>query len=173
MSPHRSAERAYGDIVRLAHSGLDSVTLRRQAAARLCKAVGATSYGFVAIDPATLLFTGAVQENIEDATLPRFLYNEYAEEDFNKVTALVTRRSRVGVLSAQTGGRLGRSTRFRTILEPEGWGDELRATFVSAGRCWGFICMHRDDRDPTSAPVRLDCWQGWSLTSALDCASRC
>jgi hypothetical protein len=56
----------------------------------------------------------------------------------------VARRSRVGLLSGETGGRLGNSTRYRTILEPQGWGDELRATFASAGLCWGFICMHRD-----------------------------
>ncbi|MGN6169144.1 MAG: hypothetical protein ACTHQQ_13390 [Solirubrobacteraceae bacterium] len=42
--------------------------------------------------------------------------------------------------------------RFRMILQPEGWGDELRATFISAGRCRGFICMHRDRPGPSFSP---------------------
>ena len=144
MSVSRSAERVRGDIVRLAHSGLDSVTLRREAAARLRRVVPAASYGFVTVDPATLLLTGSVRENIADATVTCLAHNEYAEDDFNKISDLFLRRPPVGTLSEETGGRLASSTRYRTIFEPLGWGDELRAAFVSAGLCWGFICLHRD-----------------------------
>jgi hypothetical protein len=37
-------------------------------------------------------------------------------------------------------------------MAPLGLGDELRAALVSAGRCWGVLCLHRSDR-PTGFGV--------------------
>jgi DNA-binding CsgD family transcriptional regulator len=141
---HSSAARIRADIIRTAHSGLDSVTLRRQVAAKLRRVVPMGSYGFATVDPATVMFTSTVGEHIPGDALPRLAANEYAEEDFNKFSELAISGHVVGRLNHVTGGRPSRSRRYREILRPLGWGDELRVVFVSGGLCWGFICMHRE-----------------------------
>jgi hypothetical protein len=60
------AARIRADIIRLAHSALDSVNLRRQVAAKLDRIVAMDAYGFAIVDPTTLMFTGAVRRNIRD-----------------------------------------------------------------------------------------------------------
>jgi hypothetical protein len=137
MRLHRAAERVRADIVRLAHAGLDSISLRREAATRMLRAVPAVSYGFGTLDPSTLLLTSTVRENIPDEVVPHFVKNEYAEDDYNKLADLAARRLLVGRLSAETEGELARSRRYRRILAPLGWGDEMRALFVSGHSCWG------------------------------------
>jgi DNA-binding CsgD family transcriptional regulator len=89
----------------------------------------------------------AVRDNIPDDAVPPLAHNEYAQDDFNKFADLALRRHPVGRLSASTGGDLARSRRYRTILEPLGWGDELRVVFVAGKLSWGFICLHRHRSD--------------------------
>jgi DNA-binding CsgD family transcriptional regulator len=151
-----SPERLRDEIVRLAHGELDSVSLRQKIASRLIQAVPAESYGFGTLDPATVLLTGSVRENVTDDTVRQLARNEYAEADYNKFVELATRRVPVGRLSAETRGDLRRSHRYRSIFRPLGWGDELRAVFLSGGLPWGFICLHRDCTRPafTSAEAR-------------------
>ncbi len=38
------------------------------------------------------------------------------------------------------------SLRSRDIMRPLGLGDELRAALVAGSQCWGYLCLHRDDR---------------------------
>jgi DNA-binding CsgD family transcriptional regulator len=50
-------------------------------------------------------------------------------------------------LSEAAGGRPERSARYRDLLAPAGIPHELRAAFVSRGRCWGAVHIaRRDDR---------------------------
>jgi hypothetical protein len=93
-----SAGRIRAGIIRLAYSGLDSVNLRRQVTARLRSVVAMDAYGFATVDPATMLFTGAVRENIPEAVIPRLAKNEFGEDDFNKFVDLAVHRHRVGRL---------------------------------------------------------------------------
>ena len=81
MSLTRQAEAARNEIVRLAHGELDSAALRRAIAARLRRVVPAEAYGFATLDPATMLLTGSVRENIADATVALLARNEYAQDD--------------------------------------------------------------------------------------------
>jgi hypothetical protein len=81
MSRPRQAEMARQQIVRLAHAGLDSAALGRAVAARLRRAVPAEAYGFATVDPATMLLTGSVRENIPDATVALLAANEYGHDD--------------------------------------------------------------------------------------------
>jgi DNA-binding CsgD family transcriptional regulator len=109
----------------------------------LIQVVPVDSYGFGTVDPATVLLTGAVRENLADDTVRQLARNEYAEQDYNKFVELAARRFPVGRLSAETRGDLRRSRRYTSIFEPLGWGDELRAVFLYGGAPWGFICLHR------------------------------
>lgn len=144
----RSRERVCGEIVEVARSGLDSVTLREKLARCICRVVPAAAYGFAMLDPETLLLTSVVRDGVPDAAVPLLAYNEYAQDDFNKVADLARRRHPTGRLSTATDYELTKSLRYRTILEPLGWGDELRAVFVADTLSWGFICMHRERNDP-------------------------
>jgi DNA-binding CsgD family transcriptional regulator len=139
--------RAREAVIRLAHAGLDSVTLRREVGKRIERTVPAASYGFATLDPSTLLLTSVVRTGIPDDTVPLLALNEYAHNDYNKFAELGLRPRPVARLSAATAGRLSRSLRYRTIFEPLGWGDELRAVFVAGRLSWGFICLHRERSD--------------------------
>jgi DNA-binding CsgD family transcriptional regulator len=41
-------------------------------------------------------------------------------------------------------------------MRPLGLGDELRAALVVDGRCWGYLCLHREDTRLGFAPAELD-----------------
>jgi DNA-binding CsgD family transcriptional regulator len=148
MSVPRQAEVARKDIVRLAHAGLDSAALRSAVAARLRRVVPAEAYGFATLDPATMLLTGSVRENIPDATVALLAANEYGEDDYIKFSDLARRAMPAGRLSAATRGDLTRSRRYRDIFVPCGWRDELRAVFTTGDAGWGFICLHRERSSP-------------------------
>jgi DNA-binding CsgD family transcriptional regulator len=55
-------------------------------------------------------------------------------------------------LSEATGGDLNRSRRYRELRAPNGFGDELRTTLMSADVAWGGLTLMRaDDRGPFTA----------------------
>ncbi len=97
------------------------------------------------VDPATLLFTGAVSREIPSDATPRFLANEFVEDEVNKFCSLAAARSPLDWLDRITGKRRVTSARYRDIMAPLGLGDELRAAFRASGACWGFLCVHRED----------------------------
>jgi len=137
--------RAYRDIVRIAHSGLDSHRLRLETMHRLRKVIPVDAFWVATADPATLLFTSAVKEAIPDAAVPRFVENEFLEDDFNKFRVLAMSTGvPVSSLFRVTENRPETSRRYREILTPLGFGDELRAAFRVGGSVWGFACMHRE-----------------------------
>jgi regulatory LuxR family protein len=148
MSLPQQAETARKDIVRLAHAGLDSADLRRAIAARLRRVVPAEAYGFATVDPATMLLTGSVRENIPDTTVALLAANEYGEDDYIKFSELARRAVPVGRLAAATRGDLARSRRYRDVFIPQGWRDEMRAVFSTGDAGWGFICLHRERSSP-------------------------
>ena len=70
MDKHGAA-RAAQDIVRLCHAGLDSRTLRVEALRRSASHPG-DSFLFATADPATLLFTSSVVEDIPEHATAAF-----------------------------------------------------------------------------------------------------
>jgi hypothetical protein len=64
MDGSRSAERIRQEIVRLCHAGLDSRTLRVESVRRLREIIPIDASFFATADPATLLFTGAVVDDV-------------------------------------------------------------------------------------------------------------
>ena len=142
------AARVEQEIIRLCHAGLDSRALRVESVRRLRKVVPIDSFWFATADPATLLFTSSVVENIPEEATPSFVANEFLQPDINKWTALAGATRPVNGLYAATRGEPDTSPRYREILEPLGWGDELRAVLRYGGACWGFMCLHRDKSRP-------------------------
>jgi len=153
MDGSRSAERIRQEIVRLCHAGLDSRTFRVETVKRLRKLIPVDASFFATADPATLLFTGAVVDDVLARATPRFVENEFMQEDAVKFARLARGRSPVGTLGAATRGELARSPRYQEILAPMDLGDELRAALVVGSKCWGFMCLHRERSSPNFTPT--------------------
>src|SRR5215204_6184333 len=153
MNGSRSAGRVRQEIVRLCHAGLDSRTFRVESVRRLQKAIPVDASFFATADPATLLFTGAVLDDVLASATAQFLENEFMQEDAVKFARLVRGRSPVDSLGAATRGELVLSPRYQEILAPMDLGDELRAALVVGSKCWGFMCLHRERSSPNFTPA--------------------
>jgi hypothetical protein len=127
MDNNAALRRTEQAIVRLGHEGLDSHTLRVEVLRRLRTVVPVDAAFCATVDPATLLFTGSMVEEIPEHATPAFLANEFLQVDVNKFVALARAAQPVQSLYAATRGEPEGSQRYREILVPIGFGDELRA----------------------------------------------
>ncbi|HEX5911593.1 MAG TPA: hypothetical protein VFY54_00535, partial [Rubrobacter sp.] len=130
MNGSSSAERVRQEVIRLCHAGLDSRTFRVESVKRLKKVIPLDASFFATADPATLLFTGAVQDDVLTQATSQFLENELLKDDAVKFAQLARGRSPVDSLGAATKGKLALSPRYQEILAPMDLGDELRAALV-------------------------------------------
>ena len=131
-------------IVRRCYAGLDVDQLRRDVLGRLRAIMPVDAVFFATVDPATMLFTSATAEEPLRGAGPLFLDNEFGRADVNKFTTLAAAADPVSSLDHATDGNRGASARYREVMAPLQLGDELRAALISAGRCWGVICLHRE-----------------------------
>src|SRR5215218_6115261 len=153
MNGGRSAERIKQEIVRLCHAGLDSRTFRVETVRCLQKLIPVDVSFFATADPATLLFTSAVVDDVLARAALQFVENEFLMEDSVKFARLARGRSPVDSLSVATKGELDLSPRYHEILAPMDLGDELRAALVVGSKCWGFMCLHRERSSPNFTPA--------------------
>ncbi|WP_138754771.1 helix-turn-helix transcriptional regulator [Paenibacillus sinopodophylli] len=102
------------------------------------------------VDPITLLSTGSSTDDAIEAIHHRLFEYEYGHghEDFNSYERLIHAPLPVGSLYAATDGQLLLSGRYREVLAPAGFGDELRAVFIHDGACWGYLTLFRRIGDP-------------------------
>jgi DNA-binding CsgD family transcriptional regulator len=153
MRREDAAERTRRSIIRLCHAGLDSRALRSAVLQRLRAVLPFEASFFATADPATLLYTGAVRDGLPPEASPRFVANEFLQEDVNKFASLAGAGRSVATLGEATGGDWARSPRFREILAALGLGDELRAALRSGAACWGYLCLHRERTSPPFTPA--------------------
>jgi DNA-binding CsgD family transcriptional regulator len=151
----RHAARIQRDIVRLCHAGLDSTTLRVETLRHLRKLIPIDSFWFATADPATLLFTGSVVEGIPEHLTSRFIDNEFLQDDVNKWARLARAARPANGLYAATEGHPYESARYREILAPLHFGDELRVAVIDGSSCWGFMCLHREQSSPSFTPEEM------------------
>jgi DNA-binding CsgD family transcriptional regulator len=153
MDIGRSAERTRQEIIRLSHAGLDSRTFRVEAVRHLQRTIPVDVSFFATADPATLLFTSVVVDEVLARATSQFLENEFLKDDSVKFVSLAQAPSPVDSLGAATKGELDRSPRYQEILAPMQLGDELRAALVVGSKCWGFMCLHRERSSPDFTPA--------------------
>src|ERR687897_1431003 len=153
MNGSRSAERVGQEIVRLCHAGLDSRTLRVEVIRHLRKLIPVDASFFATADPATLLFTSTVVDDVLAHATTQFVENEFLKDDSVKFARLARGRSPVDSLGVATEGELALSPRYQEILAPMDLGDELRAALVVGAKCWGFMCLHRERSSPNFTPA--------------------
>jgi len=118
MDRGRSAERVRGEVIRLSHAGLDSRTLGIEAVKQLQQAIPTDVSFFATADPATLLFTSAVRDDVLARATPQFLEREFLKDDPIQFTRLERTSSPVESLGMATKGELARSERYREMLAP-------------------------------------------------------
>src|SRR5215218_3110944 len=109
MSGSRSAERIRQEIIRLCHAGLDSRVFRVEAVRCLRKAIPVDVSFFATADPATLLFTSAVVDDVLAQATSQFVENEFLKDDSVKFASLARASSPVDSLGVATKGGLARA----------------------------------------------------------------
>ena len=139
----KKAKAARDQLARVGSSGLGLETFRTRALDAIRQVVAFDAAFWAIADPATLLFTRGVQEELPSDSVPAFLHNEFMTDDVNQFTAVAAEPRRMHTVYAATGGDMSRSARFREILKPLGLGDELRIAFTDKTGVWGFVCLHR------------------------------
>ena len=140
-----AAERRIDALARRCYLGLDAASLRDETLRGLRAIVPIDAVFFAVVDPATILFTSILAEEPLREVGALFLQNEFGQADVNKFTALAFATDHVRSLDTATSDDRMTSARYVDVMAPLGLGDELRAALVSAGRCWGVLCLHRSD----------------------------
>ena len=148
MSSRWSAERTHRELVRLTHRQLDTATLYRESTQILGQFVAFDAACGHTMDPATLLLTRQFSDQFDADGFALVCRNEYLQPDVNKFASLLDRPTPVGTLDDATAGSPERSARYREILQPFGFGPELRATFTTDGACWASIVVLRQKGRP-------------------------
>ena len=118
MDP-RVRERRRQEIVRLCHAGHDLATLFQEMGRVLRRAIPFDAACFHTMDPATLLETSHVVENLPVEN-PLATEIEYLHDDYNQFATLARAQRKSGVLSQATGGAPERSRRYRELIRPFG-----------------------------------------------------
>lgn len=90
-------------------------------------------------DAHTLFSVGAVTEHSIEAIHQEIMELEYASEDINKYEFLVRSGQYIGRLSDATS----QSSRYREVLAPNGFSDEIRAALTYQGQCYGFLTLFK------------------------------
>lgn len=144
----RRAQQTRLELIGLCHAGLDSRTLRSEIIKRLRTVIPIDLSFFSTADPATLLFTGAVLDDILMHATSEFIDNEFLQSDVNKFAWMARSNTPVMSLVQATHGELESSQRYREILAPQALGDELRAVLRTGDVCWGYMCLHRAHSNP-------------------------
>jgi DNA-binding CsgD family transcriptional regulator len=155
MDQSTVARRTEQTIIRLCRAGLDTHTLQVEVLRRLRKIIPIDAAFCATVDPATLLFTGSISEEIPESVTPAFLSNEFLQDDVTKFVHLARSARPVQSLYQATLDEPERSPRYRDILAPIGFGDELRAALRVGSVTWGVMCLHRDLTGSGFTPAEL------------------
>jgi DNA-binding CsgD family transcriptional regulator len=108
---------------------------------------GAAWFG---VDPATLLVASPVRvEAQEESSCDAFWHLEFHVTDTAQFADLARRAEPAAGLNLSLDGDLVRSTRYRELLRPQGYEDELRAALRSGDNTWGLVGLLREKGRPT------------------------
>ena len=144
-----------------------SRTYREAVLKQIQTVIAYDAYCFTTVDPSTLLSTGAVTEDGIEAIHDQLFINEYMEEDLHKYADLIQSDQHAAILYASIQSRPEASARYTTILQPAGFGDELRAVFVNNGACWGYLTLYRKKTRPVFTEEERLLMQQWTSSIAF------
>ena len=161
-----AVDRLSDEVARLGARGLPREEYYAEVTARLRQVVPSAASCWHTIDPQTRLLTsdsphelvsgGVFTADTVTAAGAGIIASEYFVSDLNTFGSLARKRVPVGTLSGATGGRPQRSVRYQEVLAPAGIPYELRAAFVSRGRCWGAVHIARREGQPDFTAAEVD-----------------
>jgi DNA-binding CsgD family transcriptional regulator len=151
----RRHERVRAQVAGLCAGGLPVLELFRRLAVCVREMVPYAAGGWLTMDPATLLFTGGLVEQVERSDCLRIKDNELSCPDFAKFNRIARSGRHATTLRSVTGGEIQLSARYREIYRRLGVQDEIRAVFRSGDAVLGAGCFIRvgDDRHFSPADV--------------------
>ncbi|MHB0881891.1 LuxR C-terminal-related transcriptional regulator [Paenibacillus sp. SEL1] len=147
-TPFAQLKDARQQIMDLGKKAPSSLTYKHTLIDRLRTQVAFDAACCTSVDPRTLLSTGAFTESGVEDIHNKLLEYEYLHDDMMKYDQLVRDGQSVATLHGSTQGQPDRSTRYRDVLHPAGFGDELRVPFMYKGSCWGFLTLFRHHGKP-------------------------
>ena len=106
-------------------------------------------------DPATGSFTSTFTFDVPGDAAAAFYAIEMAGRDVVPFGQLAGSGDPVGSLFRATQGEPESSERWREVISPLGWGDEVRAAVTSHGTTWGYLCLHREAHERAFSPREL------------------
>jgi len=125
-------------------------TVLAQALDWLDRRVGYDAARALAYDPEVLIPVSltAREPLLDHEHVVAACWNEQAEADVCKFSDLARSRQHVAVLTAEQA-EARQSSRWRNLIIPDGWRQELRAVAVDErGHCWGSVTAFRESRRP-------------------------
>lgn len=137
--------RGLDQLGRLVDAGLGVDEFRAASLSSLRRIVNIDAAFYATVDDATMVMTSALAEPPLLDVAALFLENEYSTLDVNKFTEIAELPKGVASLDQATGCNRWSSHRYRDVMAPIGLGDEVRVVLRSRGRCWGVLCLHRED----------------------------
>jgi DNA-binding CsgD family transcriptional regulator len=111
---------------------------------------GAVWFG---VDPATLLVASPMRiEAQEESSCDAFWHHEFHVPDTAQFVDLARGPEPAASLHLNLDGQLLRSARYRELLRPQGYEDELRTVLRTGANTWGIVGFMRDaGREPFTA----------------------
>lgn len=103
-------------------------------------------------DPVSGGFSGTFTVDIPADAAAMFFEIEASGRDVASFQAAAETPAGLLSLSAATDGHLERSERWREVMAPLNWGDEVRAAVRAHGQTWGYLCLHREVNEKAFTP---------------------
>jgi len=140
-------------VERVSVRAADADELLEGVATEIGRAIPYDGAMWFGLDPTTLLAVSpARMEHLDDGYCSTFWFGEFHEHDANLFADLARSEAAAATLRSTTGDRPLRSARYRDFLRPQGYDDEVRVVFRSAGKAWGVGGLFREPgRDPFDA----------------------
>jgi hypothetical protein len=139
------------ELVRRAGNARDPAEVFDIASTRLRRLVPFDAAAWSVTDPATGLPAGPTRIDDLDAMTAaqcsEYWRSEFVHHDVNTFIDLARARRPAGALRSASGDP-ERSRRYRTVLRPLGYGDEMRAVLRTEGNPWGLLSLFRREGQP-------------------------
>lgn len=148
-----TAQRARDRLDRLAAAASDHITFQTQSLTIIGTVVPFDAAIHTSIDPGSLLDTTCLPfgtHHDPQRELRQFEL-EYRDDAPLACRDLARRPARAAALRLEIDDP-HTVPRYNEIIEPNGGHDELRATFVTKGQCWGSLTLYRTVESPPFAP---------------------
>lgn len=149
-------DRLVEQVARICARAQEPLALLERVARAVRNHVPYDAAGWLLVDPDTLLINGVYEEDVPREAHLSLMELELGTDDPNKFVDLGRAREPTAALSATTEGRLDRCTRWRSIYDPMGFGDELRTVFRTGSVMWGHACLTRRADEPWFSRREVD-----------------